>query len=178
MQRLRSAAGACRRLAAAHGEVAAAPPPWARQLHVAAPQCALGKRYATPALHLLLWRAQLTVAFARHAGRGSNKPADMGDPLVLQAQLRDESGRLPSARQRKAGRIPAVVFNQARRRARSLASRGLRACGVAQARRLSRTARLRAQYNEEKLLITLDARDVLRRVRGAAARRAAPRRQG
>jgi hypothetical protein len=81
MQRLRSAAGACRRLAAAHVEAAAAPPPWARQLHVAAPQCALGKSYATPAArHLLLWRAQLTATFAPRRPRlqqasGHGRPA-------------------------------------------------------------------------------------------------------
>jgi hypothetical protein len=49
------------------------------------------------------------------AGRFAPKP-DEGDLLLLQAQPRPAAGRIPAAKERKQGRIPAVVFNQVRTR--------------------------------------------------------------
>jgi hypothetical protein len=106
------------------------------------------------------------------AGRAAAAPADTSDPLVLQAQLREASGRLASARQRKTGRVPAVIFNQARRAA--LHTRARRTDGGAALRALyvlvlTAGASRPPQFNEDKVLITLDGREVLRRVRARGA---------
>ncbi len=64
------------------------------------------------------------VAHVTHTGAAAAAAAralnDQRDPLLFQAQRRDDSGRIPSAKLRKLGRTPAVVFNQACSSARRL----------------------------------------------------------
>ena len=73
------------------------------------------------------------------AGEALRRAREAVDPFLLSAELRDEAGSLPSARLRKQGRTPAVVFNQ---------------------------------FDKEKLLITLDDRELMRKARRTAARSA------
>lgn len=179
MQRLRGAAlGACRRLLAsrAHGDAACS----SRQLHAGAPP----QQEAAPLLGALVFSSaeRAPAGTLTHAaslpGRAAAKRANVGDPLVLQAQLRDAAGRLPSARLRAQGRIPAVVFNQARAASAACFTHRARASQLAPAA-LPLTFRAAArsggaQFDEDKLLITLDERELLRRVRARCGASAAP----
>ena len=107
-------------------------------------------------------------AACNRAGRYAPKP-DEGDLLLLQALPRPAAGRIPAAKERKQGRIPAVVFNQARTRHAHARATPIALSGDAA---LSPSlAQTRPQFDQDKLLITLNSHDVLRRVRAAVAAR-------
>jgi len=75
-----------------------------------------------PALHRRLWYAapgERLCPFFTHRPARAEQPA-LSDPLVLVAERRAGVGRLDAAKQRKGGRVPAVVFNQVRTRTRRL----------------------------------------------------------
>ena len=74
-------------------------------------------RPAPPPLVRRAWRAPLSFLHTPQAR--AEQPA-LSDPLVLVAERRAGVGRLDAAKQRKGGRVPAVVFNQVRTRTRRL----------------------------------------------------------
>lgn len=82
----------------------------------------------------------------------SRAAAEADDPLLLRALARGDPGRLPSAKLRTTGRTPAVLYNQAR-------------C----AHRPADRTHDERQFNEERELISLDSRELLRKARAVAA---------